>query len=90
MTDPQWDTLLRTINSESLDPTPVGLIIDSPWLPGLAGVSMLDYFGDDRVWMQANLEAVRRFERVMMAARLLGRIRHVHRAVRLRREVRLP
>lgn len=66
MTDPQWDTLLRTINGESLDPTSVGLIIDSPWLPGWAGISMLDYFADDRTWMQANLEAVRRFERVMM------------------------
>ena len=29
-----------------LDPLPVGLIVDSPWLPGWAGVSMLDYFAD--------------------------------------------
>ena len=66
MTDPQWELLLRTIDGEPLDPPPVGLIIDSPWLPGWAGVSMLDYFADQRVWLQANFEAVRRFEQVLM------------------------
>lgn len=66
MTDPQWELLLRTIDGEPLDPPPVGLIVDSPWLPGWAGVSMLDYFADQRVWLQANFEAVRRFEQVLM------------------------
>jgi len=26
---------------------------------------MLDYFGDDRVWLQTNLQAARRFESIM-------------------------
>ena len=52
MTDAQWRELLRTIDGESLDPLPAGLIVDSPWLPGWAGVSMLDYFAHDQCWLQ--------------------------------------
>lgn len=66
MTDPQWQSLLRVIRGETLTPTPVGLIIDSPWLPAWAGVSMLDYFGDEQTWLDANLRAVRRFPQIMM------------------------
>lgn len=65
MTDPQWHTLLRVIRGELLDPLPVGLIVDSPWLPGWAGMSMLDYFTDNRLWMQANLQAAQRFDRIL-------------------------
>jgi uroporphyrinogen-III decarboxylase len=65
MTDPQWRALLRVIRGELLDPRPVGLIVDSPWLPGWAGISLLDYFGDERQWLQANLTAVRQFDQVM-------------------------
>ncbi len=66
MTDPQWQDLLRVIRGESLDPLPVGLIVDSPWLPGWAGVSMLDYFADEAIWLRVNLEAARRFERIWL------------------------
>jgi uroporphyrinogen decarboxylase len=66
MTDLQWQDLLRVIGGEYLDPLPVGLIVDSPWLPGWAGVSMLDYFADERVWLEANLRAVRRFEGISL------------------------
>lgn len=65
MTDAQWDALLRVIRGELLDPLPVGLIVDSPWLPGWAGITMLDYFSDERAWLEANLKTVRRFERIM-------------------------
>jgi uroporphyrinogen decarboxylase len=65
MTDPQWQTLLRVIGGELLDPLPVGLIIDSPWLPGWAGVSTLDYFYDEQTWLEANFKAVRRFPEIM-------------------------
>ncbi len=65
MTDPQWFDMLRVINGELLDPVPRGLIIDSPWLPGWAGTRMLDYFADDRIWLEANLKAVRQFGRIM-------------------------
>lgn len=65
MTDPQWQTLLRVLRGDMLEPLPVGLIVDSPWLPGWAGVAMLDYFADEQVWLQANLQAVQRFPRIL-------------------------
>jgi uroporphyrinogen-III decarboxylase len=65
MTDLQWQDLLRVIRGELLHPLPVGLIVDSPWLPGWAGVSILDYFTDEQAWMEANLRVVRRFPRIM-------------------------
>jgi uroporphyrinogen-III decarboxylase len=61
MTDAQWRDLLRVIGGERLARPPVGAIADSPWLPGWAGAAMLDYFADPAVWLQCNLEAVRRF-----------------------------
>lgn len=65
MTDLQWHDLLRVLDGELLDPLPVGLIVDCPWLPGLVGASILDYLSDDRTWLKANLEACRRFPGVM-------------------------
>ncbi len=65
MTDPQWQDLLRVIQGDLLDPLPVGLIVDSPWLPGWAGTSILDYFSDPQAWLEANLKAVNAFPRIM-------------------------
>ncbi len=65
MTDQQWDDLLRVLDGDLLDPLPVGLIVDCPWLPGWAGISILDYLTDDRLWLEANLKAVRRFPQLM-------------------------
>ncbi len=65
MTDEQWDKLLAVIDGEPVEPLPVGFIIDSPWLPGWAGISTLDYFSSEEMWFEANLKAVRRFPEVM-------------------------
>jgi uroporphyrinogen-III decarboxylase len=65
MTDPQWLDLLKVIDGVMLDPIPAGLIIDCPWLPGWAGISIIDYFADDRLWIDANLKAIRQFEPIM-------------------------
>jgi uroporphyrinogen decarboxylase len=65
MTYEQWDKLLAVINGELVEPMPVGFIIDSPWLPGWAGMSILDYFSNEHKWFEANLKAVRRFPEVM-------------------------
>jgi uroporphyrinogen decarboxylase len=65
MTDEQWDNLLAVIDGELVEPMPVGFIIDSPWLPGWAGISTLDYFSSEEMWFEANLKAVRRFPEVM-------------------------
>jgi uroporphyrinogen decarboxylase len=65
MTGEQWEKLLSVINGERIEPTPVGFIIDSPWLAGWAGVSMMDYFASEQMWFEANLKAVRQFPDVM-------------------------
>ena len=65
MTDKQWTDLLRVLDGQLLVPLPVGLIIDCPWLPGWAGMSILDYLTDDGVWLEANLKVMRQFPDVM-------------------------
>jgi uroporphyrinogen-III decarboxylase len=57
----QWDKLLAVINGEVIEPVPVGFVIDSPWLPGWAGISTIDYFSSEQMWFEANLKAVRKF-----------------------------
>lgn len=65
MTGEQWEKLLAVINGEVFEPMPVGFIVDSPWLPGWAGMSTLDYFTSEPMWFQANLKAVKQFPDVM-------------------------
>jgi uroporphyrinogen decarboxylase len=65
MTGEQWDKLLAIINGEVFEPLPVGFIIDSPWLPGWAGISIMDYFSSEQMWFEANLKAVQQFPDVM-------------------------
>jgi uroporphyrinogen-III decarboxylase len=65
MTGEQWSKLLAVINGELLDPLPVGFIIDSPWLPGWAGISALDYYSSEQIWFETNLKAVRQFPDAM-------------------------
>lgn len=66
MNNVQWNNLLRVIRGELVDPVPVGLIVDSPWLPQWAGVSILDYFHDPEAWLRTNFEAADRFNRIML------------------------
>jgi uroporphyrinogen decarboxylase len=66
MTDPQWQELLRVIAGERVVPSPVGLIVDSPWLPGWAGYSIVDYLASDAIWLNVNLRAADRFPQVML------------------------
>ena len=65
MTNEQWEKLLAAIDGEALDPLPVGFIIDSPWLPGWAGTSTLDYYCSDEKWLAANFKAIREFPEAM-------------------------
>lgn len=64
MTDKQWEILKKIINGEKVTPAPVGFIIDSPWLPNWYGITILDYFTSDELWLKANLKAVKEFEDV--------------------------
>ncbi len=61
MTTEQWEKLLAVINGELFEPVPVGFIIDSPWLPGWAGLSIIDYFSNEQMWFDANLKVVKQF-----------------------------
>jgi len=65
MTDKQWNTLQAVLNGESVSPLPVGFIVDSPWLPNWAGMSILDYYTSDEHWLEANLKAIRQFPHVL-------------------------
>jgi uroporphyrinogen-III decarboxylase len=65
MNDQQWNTLLSVIRGEAQAVLPAGFVIDSPWLPKWAGNKVLDYFTDDRVFLENNLKAVRAFPEAM-------------------------
>src|SRR4030042_745806 len=65
MTNEQWQHLLDSIAGKRMDPVPTGFIIDSPWLPGWAGISTLDYFTSDSLWFEVNKKAVEAFPETM-------------------------
>lgn len=66
MTDKQWVDLQDIVGGKILSPLPVGFIIDSPWLPNWYGVSILDYFSSDQVWLETNLKAIETYPEVML------------------------
>jgi uroporphyrinogen decarboxylase len=65
MNDQQWNDLVSVIRGERLPALPTGFIIDSPWLPNWAGCTTLDYFTNERIFLDANLKAVRAFPQTM-------------------------
>ena len=65
MNDQQWNALLAIIRGDKLPSLPTGFIIDSPWLPNWAGCAILDYFTDDRAFLEANFKAIRAFPQTM-------------------------
>ena len=65
MTDRQWEMLQRTMKGEVINPLPVGFIIDCPWLPNWYGITILDYFSNDELWLKANLKALQDFPDVL-------------------------
>ena len=65
MNNSQWQLLLDVIDGKALPAVPKGFIIDSPWLPGWAGMSIMDYFSNDELWFEANKKAIETFPDVM-------------------------
>jgi uroporphyrinogen decarboxylase len=57
--------LLAVVDGRPVDPVPVGFIIDSPWLPNWAGMTLLDYFASEHRWMAANRQAIDRFPDIL-------------------------
>ena len=64
MTNTQWDNLLAVVQGRNTGNKDIGFIIDSPWLPGWAGISTLDYYSSDEIWLQANLKAIGLFPEI--------------------------
>ncbi|MBE3123790.1 MAG: uroporphyrinogen decarboxylase, partial [Planctomycetes bacterium] len=62
----QWDTLVAVVRGETVRPLPTGFIIDSPWLPNWAGHTILDYYTQDRVFLEDNLLANDAFPRSIL------------------------
>ena len=58
MTNKQWEALLAVVEGRSANTKEMGFIIDSPWLPGWAGIATLDYYSSDEIWLKTNLKAI--------------------------------
>ena len=61
MNEKQWSVLIDVINGKTIEPMPIGFIIDSPWLPGWAGISIMDYYSSEQLWLDANFKAINEF-----------------------------
>jgi hypothetical protein len=61
MTQEQWQLLLETVHGKTPAKPVTGFIIDSPWIPGWAGISTLQYYSSGEVWFQANKKAIETF-----------------------------
>lgn len=62
MTEQQWYTLNEVIKGEYSGKIPTAFIIDCPWLPQWYGINTLDYFTNDKLWLDANLKACNDFK----------------------------
>ena len=60
MTTP-WQRFTQAAHLQEPDEIPVALIVDSPWLPGYAGVDTLDYYLLPDRWLEINLGLLDRF-----------------------------
>ncbi|MFM8319640.1 MAG: uroporphyrinogen decarboxylase family protein [Chloroflexota bacterium] len=58
------DRFLTAARLGEPDQVPVALIVDSPWLPGYAGIDTRDYFLFPEQWLQINLDLLQRFPEV--------------------------
>ena len=65
MTNNQWEALLSVVKGANTNLKEIGFIIDSPWLPGWAGISTLDYYSSDEIWLKTNLKAIGSFPEVI-------------------------
>ncbi|MEN6601020.1 MAG: uroporphyrinogen decarboxylase family protein [Bryobacteraceae bacterium] len=61
----QWNTFKLAAKGGHPDRAPVALIVDSPWIPGFAGVAHLEYYVDPETWFRANLRITREFPDVI-------------------------
>ena len=60
-----WELFEKAARRENTDRVPVGLIVDSPWLPGYAGIDTRDYIALPEVWYKTNRALLDRFPDVV-------------------------
>ncbi|WP_167615833.1 uroporphyrinogen decarboxylase family protein [Maribellus sediminis] len=65
MTNDQWDILLRTVHGEKPQKPVTGFIIDSPWIPGWANISTLQFYSSEQIWFEANKKAIETFPEIL-------------------------
>jgi len=51
---------------ENMDKIPVGLIVDSPWIPAYTGISTMDYFTIPEKWFDANIRIKKDFPELIL------------------------
>ncbi|MCP4167306.1 MAG: uroporphyrinogen decarboxylase [Chloroflexi bacterium] len=56
-----WQYFKQAALLQEPEQVPVALIVDSPWLPGYAGIDTLDYYLHPDLWMKLNLDLLKRF-----------------------------
>lgn len=61
MTAEQWDRLINVIDGTGNKDPVTGFIVDSPWIPGWYGISALDYYSSDDLWLKSNLKIHKTF-----------------------------
>ncbi len=61
MRNSSWNDLVALIDGKKLNYRPAGFIIDSPWIPGWYGISVIDYYSSDELWLKSNLKAINAF-----------------------------
>ncbi|HIC89412.1 MAG TPA: uroporphyrinogen decarboxylase [Anaerolineae bacterium] len=60
-----WERFKQAAHLEEPDQVPVGFIVDSPWLPGYAGIDTRDYYLFPEQWLEINLGLLERFPGVV-------------------------
>lgn len=61
MTNEQWQLILETVHGKTPKNPVTGFIVDSPWIPGWAGISTLQFYSSEEIWFQANKKAIETF-----------------------------
>lgn len=65
MTSEQWEILLQTVNGKTPENPVTGFIIDSPWLPGWAGISTIQYYSSEKIWFETNKKTIETFPNII-------------------------
>jgi len=64
MTDKHWNLFKSILKGEN-DKLHVGLIVDSPWMPGYCGISTIDFYAQPDVWFNSYVRIKKDFPDVL-------------------------